>query len=119
MTDNGLEFAHNLARGAELFGIMIHTTNRMAKRHVGAVKDLLEKEIMVRQMSSMDSPDNLISHLQSSKNARHIRGGFCPFQLVIGNTPNLPGERLADPSCCMASDQEILTPPADMDMMGK
>ena len=32
--------------------------------------------------------------------------------------PNLPGELTGDPSSCMASDQEILTPPADRDMMG-
>ena len=32
--------------------------------------------------------------------------------------PNLLGELAGDPSSCMASDQEILNPPADRDMMG-
>ena len=51
LVDNGLEFAHNFSRGAELQGIMLHTTNRMspwenglAERHIGIAKDVLEKE---------------------------------------------------------------------------
>ena len=96
--DNGLEFSHNFSRGAELQGIMSHTANRMspwenglAERHIGVAKDLLEKEILTQQVSSMDALDNLISILQSSTNSRPIRGGFSPSQLVIGNVPNLPG----------------------------
>ena len=30
LLDNGLEFAHNFFRGAELQGIMLHTINRMS-----------------------------------------------------------------------------------------
>ena len=67
----------------------------------------------------MEALDNLISNLQSSKDSRLVRRGFSPAQLVIGNVPNLLGETLADPSCCIASDQEILLPPADRDMMGR
>ena len=96
LVDNGLEFAHNFARGAELQGIMVHTTNRMspwenglAERHIGVVKDLVENEILTQHISSMEAFDNLISNLQSSKNSRPIRGGFSPAQLVIGTVLNL------------------------------
>ena len=57
LTDNDLEFAHNFTRGAEVCGIMVHITNRMspwenglAERHLGAVNDLLENEILVQQI---------------------------------------------------------------------
>lgn len=125
LVDNGLEFAHNFFRGAELQGIMLNSTNRMsplenglAERHIGIAKDAIEKEILCQQISTLEDLDKLLATVQSSLNSSPIRRGFSPSQLVFGNMPNLPGELTGDPSSCMASDQEILTPPADRDMMG-
>ena len=104
---------------------MLHTTTRMspwenglAERHIGIAKDVLEKEILSQQISTLEDLDNLLATVQSSRNSSPIRRGFTPSQLVFGNTPNLPGELTRDPSCCTASDQEILIPPANRDMMG-
>ena len=125
LVDNGLEFAHNFSRGAELQGIMLNFTNRMspwenglAERHIGIAKNVIEKEILSQQISSLEDLDRLLANVQSSRNSSPIQGGFSPSQMVFGNMPDLPGELTGDPSSCIASDQEILTPPADRDMMG-
>ena len=85
LVDNGLEFAYNFARGAELHGIMLHTTNRMspwesclAERHIGMAKDVIEKEILIQQISNFSDLDKLLATVQSSRNSSPIRGGFSP-----------------------------------------
>ena len=40
LVDIGFAFAHNFARGAELHGIMVHTTNRMSRRENSLPKDI-------------------------------------------------------------------------------
>ena len=88
LADNELESAHNFSREAGLQGIMMHTTNRMspwenglAEGHIGAVNDLLQTEILTKQISSMGALDNLVSNLQNSKSSRSFRGGSVHLNL--------------------------------------
>ena len=80
LVDNGLEFAHNFSRGAELQGIMLNSTNRMsplenglAERHIGIAKNVIDKETLSQQISNLEDLDRLLANVQSSRNSSPIR----------------------------------------------
>ena len=126
ITDGGTEFGYNFARALELQGVLHQVTNRSApwengltERHGQTLKSILEKELLTTTVASLADLQQLLAVAMSTKNARPIRGGFSPCQLVFGTTPQLPEELLGDAETTIAADQEILTPAADRDMMGR
>ena len=58
----------------------------------GQVKDLLAKVLETEVVFTPDDLEDLLAESVSLKNRRGNRGGFIPYQLVIGKNPRVPHE---------------------------
>ena len=58
--------------------------NGKCERHGGLVKDLLAKGLETEVVFTPDDLEDLLAEIVSLKNRRGNRGGFTPYQLVIG-----------------------------------
>ena len=61
--------------------------NGKCERHGGLVKDLLAKGLETEVVFTPDDLEDLLPEIVSLKNRRGNRGGFIPYQLVIGQNP--------------------------------
>ena len=66
--------------------------NGKCERHGGLVKDLLAKGLETEVVFTPDDLEDLLAEIVSLKNRRGNRGGFTPYQLVIGQNPRVPHE---------------------------
>ena len=79
------------------------------------VKDLLAKGLETEVVFTPDDLEDLLAEIVSLKNRRGNRGGFTPYQLVIGQNPRVPHELLSDDAVDEVGMQELSTDDADLD----
>ena len=66
-----------------------------------------------------DDLEDLLAEIVSLKNRRGNRGGFTPYQLVIGQNPRVPHELLSDDAVDEVGMQELNRDDADLDSPAK
>ena len=97
MPDGGGEFQETFERGCEHDGIFQHICdayspwrNGRCERHGGWIKEVVSKTAREMEPKSREEMESIIHEAVSSKNRHFHRGGFSPYQLVIGENPRLP-----------------------------
>ena len=85
----------------------------------GLVKDLLAKGIETEVVFTPDDLEDLLAEIVSLKNRRGNRGGFTPYQLVIGNNPRVPHELLSEDAVDEVGMQQLSRDDADLDSPAK
>ena len=85
----------------------------------GLVKDLLAKGLETEVVFTPDDQEDLLAEILSLKNRRGNRGGFTPYQLVIGQNPRVPHELLSDDAVDEVGMQELSRDDADLDSPAK
>ena len=83
------------------------------------VKDLLAKGLETEVVFTPDDLEDLLAEIVSLKNRRGDRGGFTPYQLVIGQNPRVPHELLSDDAVDEVGLQELNRDDADLDSPAK
>ena len=122
ITDGGPEFRGDFAQSGEYAGILQVVVdadapwqNGKCERHGGLVKDLLAKGLETEVVFTPDDLEDLLAEIVSLKNRRGNRGGFTPYQLVIGQNPRVPHELLSDDAVDEVGMQELSRDDADLD----
>ena len=85
----------------------------------GLVKDLLAKGIETEVVFTPDDLEDLLAEIVSLKKRRGNRGGFTPYQLVIGNNPRVPHELLSEDAVDEVGMQQLSRDDADLDSPAK
>ena len=126
ITDGGPEFRGDFAQSGEYAGILQVVVdadapwqNGNCERHGGLVKDLLAKGLETEVVFTPDDLEDLLAEIVSLKNRRGNRGGFTPYQLVIGQNPRVPHELLSDDAVDEVGMQELNRDDADLDSPAK
>ena len=126
ITDGGPEFRGDFAQSGEYDGILQVVVdsdapwqNGKCERHGGLVKDLLAKGLETEVVFTPDDLEDLLAEIVSLKNRRGNRGGFTPYQLVIGRNPRVPHELLSDDAVDEVGMQELNRDDADLDSPAK
>ena len=126
ITDGGPEFSGDFAQSGEYAGILQVVVdadapwqNGKCERHGGLVKDLLAKGLETEVVFTPDDLEDLLAEIVSLKNRRGNRGGFTPYQLVIGQNPRVPHELLPDDAVDEVVMQELSRDDADLDSPAK
>ena len=83
------------------------------------VKDLLAKGLETEVVFTPDDLEDFLTEIVSLKNRRGNRGGFTPYQLVIGQNPRVPHELLCDDAVDEVGMQELSRDDADLDSPAK
>ena len=83
------------------------------------VKDLLAKGLETEVVFTPDDLEDLLAEIVSLKNRRGNRGGFTPYQLVIGQNPRVSHELLSDDAVDEVGMQELNRDDADLDSPAK
>jgi len=103
ISDGGSEFSGIFARRAEQLGIYPHVTdaespwqNGRAERHGQLIQELLVKGLETEVVTTESELELLGLELVAQKNRCLHRGGYSPYQLVVGANPRLPGDILSD-----------------------
>ena len=114
ITDGGPEFRGDFGQSGEYAGILqlivdadAPWQNGKCERHGGLVKDLLAKGLETEVVFTPDDLEDLLAEIVSLKNRRGNRGGFTPYQLVIGQNPRVPHELLSDDAVDEVGMQEL------------
>ena len=91
MSDGGGEFQEAFERGCEHYGIFQHVCdayspwqNGRCERHGGWIKEVVSKTAREMEPKSREEMESILHEAVSSKNWYFHRGGFSPYQLVIG-----------------------------------
>ena len=91
ITDSGPEFRGDFVQSGECAGILqvivdanAPWQNGKCERHGGIVKDLLAKGLETEVVFIPGDLEDLLAEIVSLKNRRGNRGGFIPYQWVIG-----------------------------------
>ena len=75
--------------------------------------------LTVRNDDDQEEDSGLDEEIVSLKNRRGNRGGFTPYQLVIGQNPRVPHELLSDDAVDEVGMQELSRDDADLDSPAK
>ena len=113
ITDGGPEFRGDFAQSGEYAGILQVIVDADAPWQNG--KDLLAKGLETEVVFTPDDLEDLLAEIVSLKNRRGNRGGFTPYQLVIGQNPRVPHELLSDDPVDEVGLQELSRDDADPD----
>ena len=126
ITDGGPEFPGDFAQSGEYAGIPqvivdadAPWQNGKCERHGGLVKDLLAKGLETEVVCTPDDLVDFLAEIVSLKNRRGNRGGFTPYQVVIGQNPRFPHELLSDDAVDEVGMQELSRDDADLDSPAK
>ena len=101
------------------FGRMVSVKDMGREGGRGVVKDLLAKGLETEVVFIPDDLEDLLAEIVSLKNRRGNRGGFTPYQLVIGQNPRVPHELLSDDAVDEVGMQELSRDDADIDSPAK
>ena len=93
--------------------------NGKCERHGELVKDLLAQGLETEVVFTPDDLEDLLAEIVSLKNRRGNRGGFTPYQLVIGQNPRVPHELLSDDAVDEVGMQELNRDDAGLDSPAK
>ncbi len=122
MSDGGGEFQETFERGCEHYGIFQHICdayspwqNGRCERHGGWIKEVVSKTARETEPKSREEMESIIHEAVSSKNRYFHRGGFSPYQLVIGENPRLPKELLSDEAIDEVGLEDLSGTAADTD----
>ena len=126
ITDGGPEFRGDFAQSGEYAGILQVVVdadapwqNGKCERHGGLVKDLLAKGLETEVIFAPDDLEDLLAEIVPLRNRRGNRGGFTPYQLVIGQNRRVPHELLSDDAVDEVGMQELNRDDADLDSPAK
>ncbi len=122
MSDGGGEFQETFERGCEHYGIFQHVCdayspwqNGRCERHGGWTKEVVSKTAREMEPKTREEMESIIHEAVSSKNRYFHRGGFSPYQLVIGENPRLPKELLSDEAIDEVGLEDLSGTAADTD----
>ena len=126
ITDGGPGFRGDFAQSGEYAGILqvivdadAPWQNGECERHGGLDKDHLAKGLETEVVFTPDDLEGPLAEIVSLKNRRGNRGGFTPYQLVIGQNPRVPHELLTDDPVDEVGLQELDRDDADLDSPAK
>ena len=119
ITDGGPEFRGDCAQSGEYAGIPQVIVDADAPWQNVKCERLLAKGLETEVVFTPDDLEGLLAEIVSLKNRLGNRGGFTPYQLVIGQNPRVPHELLFDDAVDEVGMQELSRDDADLNSPAK